>query len=143
MKALRTPHHLTHPYFPWSNGAVERRVRKLIRVSKSILSELRISPEAWPDLLPISLSALNNAPSRHCANSSPLTAFTGLPVSPPIATFLSYTAGRPITVTDIVRERSLYIKALQDRVEALFARSLRPLFETTVSVRARLPIGAN
>lgn len=40
-KGLRTPHHFTLPYFPWSNGAIERLGKELLRVARSILSELQ------------------------------------------------------------------------------------------------------
>eukprot|EP00171_Calliarthron_tuberculosum_P003723 IDg3723t1 len=74
-KTLRTPHHFTLPYCPWSNGAVERLGRELLRVARALLSELQMRSDAWPDILPIIQSALNNTPSKHRANTSPITAF--------------------------------------------------------------------
>ena len=38
-KGLKVPHHFTLPYCPWSNGAVERLGKELIRISRAVLSE--------------------------------------------------------------------------------------------------------
>lgn len=43
-KVLKVPHHFTLASCPWSNGAVERLGRELIRVYRSVLSELQIRP---------------------------------------------------------------------------------------------------
>lgn len=59
-KALHTLQNFTLPYFPWSNGAVERLGRELLRITREILSELQLRPDAWPDLLLIFQSALDN-----------------------------------------------------------------------------------
>lgn len=51
-KGLKTPHHLTHPYCPWSNGAVDHLLRELLRVLRSLISELQMENIEWPDLIP-------------------------------------------------------------------------------------------
>jgi transposase InsO family protein len=76
-KGLKTPHLFTHPYCPCSNGAVERLGKELLCVARSVISELQLRPEEWPDILPLLQSALNNAPSPQRGNVSPVTAFTG------------------------------------------------------------------
>lgn len=58
---LRTPHHLTLSYCPWSNGAVERLGYELVRITRPILSELQIRHDDWPQLVPMFQDAFNNA----------------------------------------------------------------------------------
>ena len=41
-KGLRSPHHFTLPYSPWSNGAVDRLGKELLRVARAVLSELQM-----------------------------------------------------------------------------------------------------
>lgn len=118
-KGLKVPHHFTLPYTPWSNGAVERLGKELLRVFRSITSELLLRPEEWPDLLPIVQSALNNAPSPQRRNIPPVTAFTGLDSSPPIATFIRSSTTTPMTISDVARERAVNLYALQTKIAEL------------------------
>lgn len=118
-KGLKTTHHFTLPYSPWSNGAVERLGKEMLRVFRSIVSEFQMSLDEWPDLLPVVQSALNNAPSPSRGNISPITAFVGKEPTPPIATFLRTDSVKPITVTDAQRERLINVQALKDRVAEL------------------------
>lgn len=60
---LWTPHHLTLPYCPWSNGAVQRLGKESLLVARSLLSEMQLQHDLWPQFVPIFQSALNNAPS--------------------------------------------------------------------------------
>lgn len=77
-KGLKTPHHFTLPYFPWSYGAVERLFQGLIRVICAIVSELQLGFIEWLNILPMLRSALSNAPSLQRGNISPFKAFTGM-----------------------------------------------------------------
>ena len=83
-KGLRTRHHFTLPYAPWSNGAIERLGKELLRSCRAILSELQLPLNTWPDILPIIQSALNHSPSPQRKDLSPIEIFTGLKPSPPI-----------------------------------------------------------
>lgn len=40
-KDLKVPHHLTIPYYPWSNGAVERLRKELLCMARAVLSEIQ------------------------------------------------------------------------------------------------------
>ena len=62
---LKVPHHFTLPYCLWSNGAVERLGKELLRVFRSVVTELGLDKNQWPDLLPLVQSALSNAPVVH------------------------------------------------------------------------------
>lgn len=118
-KGLKVPHHFTLPYTPWSNGAVERLGKEVLRVFRSVCSELQLRPEEWTDLLPLIQSALNNAPSPQRGNVSPLTAFTGSDPTPPISTFIRSSTSTPVSITDVQRERSLNIAALLSKMADL------------------------
>lgn len=63
LRDLTVSHHLTLPYTPWSNGAVERLGKKLHPEFRAIISKLRLRPEDWKDLLLLMKSSLDNFPS--------------------------------------------------------------------------------
>lgn len=52
-KVLHKLHHFTLSYFPLSNGAVERLVKKLIRVALALLSEIQMRHNYSPQLVSI------------------------------------------------------------------------------------------
>lgn len=82
-KGLKVPHHFELPYFQCSDGTVERLAKEHLWTFRAVASELQIRPEEWVDLLPLSQSVLNNAPSPQRANLSPITSFTGMAPTPP------------------------------------------------------------
>ena len=104
-KDLRTRQHFTMAYCPWSNGAIERLGKELLRVSRSVLSELQLSPDVWPDLLPVFQSVINNSLSPQRNYIAPITSFTGQQPSPPILTFLCSETATPITISIVQREK--------------------------------------
>lgn len=118
-KNLKVPHHFTLPYSPWSNGAVERLGKELLRVLRSVCSEMQLRPEEWTDLLPLVQSALNNAPSPQRGNIPPLTAFTGLNPTPPISTFIRTSTCATVALSELQRERALNISILQSKMADL------------------------
>lgn len=118
-KGLHTPHDFTLPYCPWSNGAIERLGKELLRVARAVLSELQQRPDAWPQLVPLFQSALNNAPSPQRNNVAPITAFTGRPSSTPISTFLRVDDSVPQTLSDTQREKCLNMQALVKEMDDL------------------------
>lgn len=118
-KGLKVPHHFTLPYSPWSNGAVERLGKELMRTFRSITSELQLRPDEWPDLLPLVQSVLNNAPSPQRGNISPVTAFTGMDASPPIATFYRSITSTTISISDLQSERAFNVEALRSKIAQL------------------------
>ena len=126
-KGLKVPHHFTLPYNPWSNGAVERLGRELLRVMRSVLSELQMSFTEWPDILPLVQSALNNVPSPQRGNISPITAFMGREPTAPIATFLRSSTIKPITVEAAKLKKRLNISTLKARMA-----ELHPIVRDTV-----------
>ena len=111
-KGLKTPHHFTLPYCPWSNGAVERLGRELLRFLRSLISELQMDHKEWPDLIPIVQSVLSNSVSPHRGNFCPITAFMGRDPTPPFLTFLRSSTATPVTVTEAQRESVLNVKTV-------------------------------
>jgi len=110
---------LTLPYTPWSNGAVERLGKEVVPTLRSVLSELQMGFDEWPDFVPLVQSALNNAPSPQRGKIPPLTAFTGMGTAPPISTFLRASTAKSVTVSQVQRERCLNIETLQQSVTEL------------------------
>lgn len=64
VKSMRIDHKLTLPYCPWSNGTVEVVCRELTRACRALLSELQLPSTAWPSVIPLVQSILNNAPRK-------------------------------------------------------------------------------
>ena len=127
-KSLRVKRHFTLPYTPWSNVAVERLGKELLRVFRAVTSELQMRPEEWPDLLPVVQSTLNQTPSPQRGNYAPVTAFTGAQPTPPIATFIRTTTTKPMSISDIQKDRTLNIDSLKT-----FIADLHPIVQSAVS----------
>jgi len=126
-RGLKVPHHFTLPYTPWSNGAVERLGKELLRVFRAVASEIQLRFEEWPDLLPLVQSALNNAPSPQRKNIAPITAFMGRAPTPPISTFLRTASVDAISVDEAKLERLMNIAPLKNHIAAL-----NPVVENSV-----------
>jgi hypothetical protein len=75
----KSRHHYTLAYCPWSNGTVEVVRREILHVITAVQSELKLPPAAWPSVIDLVQSALNQSASDRLASVAPLTAFTGLP----------------------------------------------------------------
>lgn len=132
-KGLKVPHHFTVPYCPWSNGAVERLSRELLRVFRAVTSELQMAFTEWRDILPLVQSALNNAPSPQRGNIAPITAFMGREPSSPITTFLRSSIVKPITVEELQLEQALNVETLK----GLMAEINPKVWDTVEANRAR------
>lgn len=52
-KGLGSPHHLTQPYCPLINRAVERIVREFLGVARAVSLELQLPSRFWPDIIPL------------------------------------------------------------------------------------------
>lgn len=127
-RGLKCKHHFTQAYCPWSNEAVERLGKEVLRACRSLISELQLRVDSWPDLKHIIQSVLNNSTSPQRNNIAPLTAFTGLSPSTPITTFLRSDTATIVSVNDAQIERFVNVQNLLDRME-----HLRPLVHNDVS----------
>lgn len=126
-KGLKVPYHFTLPYNPWSSSAVERFVKYALKTFRSVLSELQHCPSEWPNLVPMLQSMLKNSPSPTLINSCPITAFFGLDPKPPVSSFIRSSTGSPITVSEVIRERTTNIANLKK-----FVAELHPVVQDTV-----------
>lgn len=132
-KGLRTPHEFTLPNFPWSNGAVERLGKGILRVAREVLSEFQQRPDEWTQLVPPIQGALNNAPSLKSNNVEPITAFTGRPSSTPISTFLCVDDSVPQTLSDAQHEKTFNTEALVKAMD-----DLHPIVEQALTKQHEL-----
>lgn len=117
-KSFGSVHHFTTAYCPWANGTVEVVNRLLLRCLRAMLSELKLHPSEWPSVVPLVQSALNQMPADRLGGIAPVTAFTALPATPPIATILRPASTEVMNVDTVYqkqREHLLKVQAsLQD-----------------------------
>jgi len=50
-RLMQTEHHFVTAYIHQANGTIERVNREILKVLKSLLSELRLSQESWPGVI--------------------------------------------------------------------------------------------
>lgn len=91
----------------------------MLRTARLILSELRLRPKTWPDLLTLFQSALNQSLSAHLGDVATITAFTGLALTPPISTFMHSQTSRPVTLETALLTRVVEIQKLEQRMTEL------------------------
>ncbi|KAH9150968.1 hypothetical protein AeRB84_006310 [Aphanomyces euteiches] len=89
-KLLGAHHHITTPHTPWANGTIEVVNRLILRVPRSLISEMKLKVNEWYRVLPLVQGALNHQPSDRLGGIAPITAFQGLPANatPPLAGFV-------------------------------------------------------
>lgn len=77
-------HHFTVAYSPWSNGAIERCCREVLRATTALLSEMRLAPQDWPDIIQVIQKVINESPVERLGKRadgiyrSPLEVMTGI-----------------------------------------------------------------
>lgn len=76
----------------------------------------------WTQLVPLFQSALNNAPSPQRNNVPPVTAFTGLPATPPVSTFLRSPDLHAVSLADAQIESTFNIQQLVKIMDNLHPR---------------------
>ncbi len=120
-KQAKAGHHFTLAYCPWSNGTVEVVCRELIRTSRALLSEFQLPHSAWPQVLPIVQSILNNSMLPRLGNRCPLTAFTSLPQYTPLTSIKTVMGNRVSirSVEDIQSIQREYIETLQAALDKM------------------------
>eukprot|EP00924_Labyrinthula_sp_SR-Ha-C_P013282 snap_masked-scaffold_45-processed-gene-1.15-mRNA-1 protein AED:0.65 eAED:0.65 QI:0/0/0/0.4/1/1/5/0/920 len=64
-------------YSPWSNGPVERRNREVIRLFRSLTSEIGLPLNEWPSLLNTVMGHINNHPIKSKLNLTPNQIYSG------------------------------------------------------------------
>jgi hypothetical protein len=115
----RGQHHFTLPYTPWSNGTVEVVCRELLRCLKVLRLEFKLPFTAWPSLLPMVQSGLNNTILPRLGNRSSTEVFLGLPTSYPLTTVVRQGAEKSLVLhmSELGARHLMQIVQLQTAVE--------------------------
>jgi hypothetical protein len=100
-QTLRTRHHFTLAYTPWSNGTVEVVNREIMCVFRALLGEFRMQLVDWPDLVKLVQFVLNNSPSPRLNGLAPITAFTGLSSTSPLTSVVEVAEAKQTSMTEI------------------------------------------
>jgi hypothetical protein len=118
---LGVEHRFTTAHAPWSNGIVERIGRSLRETLSALVSETKLHPSSWPDMIPAVTSILNQSPSTALRGSAPITAFTGRkPMSPLSVIFDSHSESvTPLPLTDSAVAET--IRALESSFDAIIS----------------------
>ena len=77
-RELRFTQNFSVAYAPWSNGVVENINSPILRMIKSMTSELQLKDQEWPKLLPQIQYLLNNTRMQRRKNFTPNELFTGI-----------------------------------------------------------------
>ena len=102
-KKLKSSHHFVTAYCPWANGSVERVMRELGTLFRSILGEFKVPIEHWPQVLPIIQYVLNQTPTDSLHGYAPIQIFMGMEPSPPLREIFDPSTEK-FTTVDITKE---------------------------------------
>jgi hypothetical protein len=106
--ALRVDWQYVTAYAHRANGGIERAHRDVLAVVRSLTSEWQLSTDAWPDLIPVVVSALNALSTRRLGGHSPAEVFIGAAALQPVDAVLiharDHDAGATIRATPITAE---------------------------------------
>lgn len=118
-RALGAHHHFTTAYTPWANGTFEVVNREVLKCIKALMSERRLPAREWPAVLPTVQAALNAMPADRLGGQTPLTAFTALPGTPQLTSFLHPNETVDVTlewVTDEIQEHLASVRVALERM---------------------------
>lgn len=115
------------PYVHRSNGKVERVHGQLIRLWRSLKSELRWNEKDWIFAINLLQSILNSTPITRCDGKCPIEMLTGSPVRTPLQTMF---IGKAIYNLDDLPKDNAISQAAEE-----FTNSLFNLSTTSISVR--------
>jgi hypothetical protein len=118
-KMIGGHHHITTPHTPWANGTVEVVNRLVLRGLKTLTSEMKLRVEEWYRVLPLVQSALNQQPADRLGGVPPVTAFQGLPATPPLSGFVHPRTKEVLTVDWLSKAHLKHMKELQVAMEAM------------------------
>jgi RNase H-like domain found in reverse transcriptase/Integrase zinc binding domain/Integrase core domain len=116
---LRTRHHFTTAYTPWSNGTVERLCREVLRAVRALLAELRLSFTEWPKVVMLFQAVVNHTPSKHRGGVAPVTAFTGLPPTTPLLAVMNSQSTSSQTLEFVRAKQLINVDQTQASLEAV------------------------
>ena len=86
---LHADHHFTEAHVKTGHGKQERLNGVLGDMFRKLVSENRLAPSRWPELVPIVQMAYNNTPTKALKDFAPIEVFLGLQKSRPLDSFFS------------------------------------------------------
>jgi len=123
---LRTKHHFTTAYSPWANGSVERICREVLRATKALISEWKLSPKEWPAVTEAVQGVLNQSPTPTLGlrnkdakgvYRTPLEVFSGIKPIRPLIRALPVEKYVEVSTKDEARARALVgVEELQEAI---------------------------
>lgn len=116
--SLKSSHHFTVAYCPWSNGTVEVVCRELLRATRAITSEFQMPQQAWTSVIPLVQSTLNNSTLVRLGNRCLLTIFTNLAISSPISA-IKERRGETVKVHSLSEVRAKQLLNIQQLQKSL------------------------
>jgi transposase InsO family protein len=75
-KELKAKHHLITANCPLSNGIIESACKQVIRDFRTVLSELKMYSDEYPEVVNMVQSVLNNSLSTRLNKRTPMQVFT-------------------------------------------------------------------
>jgi hypothetical protein len=106
-KKLKAKHHFTTAHCPWANGTIESACKQVIRVSRALLSDLKMSVDDWDKVVPVIQSVLNNSPASRLQNRTPMYVFTSHKDTTPLALILEGVKEVEIASFDFIKAQKL------------------------------------
>jgi 5-hydroxyisourate hydrolase-like protein (transthyretin family) len=93
--------------------------REILRVITAVQSELKLPPAAWPSVIDLVQSALNQSASDRLVGVAPLTAFTGLPADGILKAVLRKLPNQVVKVHTLQDARAQQVLQLESAKKAL------------------------
>eukprot|EP00924_Labyrinthula_sp_SR-Ha-C_P016353 snap_masked-scaffold_6-processed-gene-0.27-mRNA-1 protein AED:1.00 eAED:1.00 QI:0/0/0/0/1/1/2/0/358 len=75
---LRYSHSYAVSYAPWTNGGIEGSNVRILRILRSVASELHLSSGSWPEVLPYVQTVINMSRTRRNMDMTPKELYLGL-----------------------------------------------------------------
>jgi hypothetical protein len=93
-KELKCKHNFTATNCPWLNSIIESASKQVIRAFGSVLSELKMYADEWPEVISMVQSLVNNFLSTRLKKRTLMKYFTGHADTTPLALMLIQRACR-------------------------------------------------
>lgn len=126
-ESFKCTHNIVLSGCSWVNGSVERLLKDVLAVTRSLLSEIKLQRQDWPSLCPLIQHVLNHTPVQSLGGKAPVEVFTLLEAQSPFPVIY--------TPTGSVSQAPLSPTELISRTEALRS-SLQTLHKDVSSIRS-------
>jgi hypothetical protein len=118
---LKAKHHTT-ANFPWSNGTIESECKHDIRAFCTVLSELKMYADEWPEVVNMVQSVLNNSLSTRVNKRTPMQVFTGHAETTPLALMLKDNVPVNAALNFIVAQKLMEVEYLSKAMTEIHAQ---------------------